>query len=123
MDSSNVYYQLCLAADEYTLFRNSIMVQPGPMTAGQLEAALIRADKIVTLLRQLRQREAITFVGVQQVPVQPQPQAQPVPPPPQNVTQLGTSKTAWQCNACQQTMWVDGDVPPESCSACGRSWR
>lgn len=122
MDSANVYYQLCLTADEYTLFRNSIMVQPGPMTAGQLEAALQRADKIVALLKNLRQREAITFVGMQ--PVQPtQPQAQPAPPQPQNVTQLGTSKTAWQCNACQQTMWVDGEVPPECCSACGRSWR
>lgn len=168
MDSAKIYFDLCNAADEYTIFRNAIQVQPGPMTAGQLEAALQRADKIVGLLKQLRQREAITFIGAEAPPPRPaeQPPSQagtvhladgPVPAPPgsvwfcqcgaklviegppgtlpkgscpacgtgftQNVTKLQPTKTAWQCDACKQTLWAEGNVPPESCPHCGRRWR
>jgi rubrerythrin len=125
MDSAQLYFQLCLVADEYTLFRNQMQVQPAAVTAGQMLAALERADKVMALLKKMRQREAVTFVQGQQ----PAPQSQtPVavdqpgkiylahgatPPPP---------GATWVCASCKTHLVVvgpPGTQPHGNCPGCG----
>lgn len=85
-DTAALYYQLCMAADEFTSFRNSMQVSPAGNSPAMIEAALKRADKVATLLRQLRERQAVSFVTSDagpQLPPAPPPGVQAPQPPPQ----------------------------------------
>jgi hypothetical protein len=87
-DTQALYYRLCMAAEEYTSFRNSMQVSPAGNSPAMIEAALQRADKVATLLRQLRERQAVSFVtGEMGPPVAPQPPpgVQAPQPPPQQL--------------------------------------
>ena len=88
LNSAELYTALCLTADEYTSFRNMMMSSPNPNTAETLELAMLRADKIAGLLRQLRERRVLAFAdlptstSVPAEPVQkPAPAPAPAPPP------------------------------------------
>ncbi len=92
-----IFTQTLLAAEEYTLFRNQMVVQPGEVTAAQLLAALSRADKVIGLLAGLR---GLQWGG----PLRP-------------------TCTAWQCETCKKTFEVRGCVPYEQCPHCRRRLR
>jgi len=123
MDSAQLYHQLCLVADEYTLFRNQMQVQPAAQTAGQMLAALARADKVMGLLKKMRQREAVTFVQGQQ----PAPQSQTSVVAHQPGTIFLASQpnvppgATWVCASCKTHLVVmgpPGTQPHGNCPGC-----
>jgi hypothetical protein len=119
IDSAALYYQLCLAADEYTSFRHSMLVSPTGGSPATIEAALQRSDRIVALLRQLRERQAVAFVTAYTMPVpptQPPPGAKAPTPPPQ-AQPLGP-RYSWKCAGCGTEFATPTPARPAECPNC-----
>lgn len=78
MTLSELYRQLCLAADEYTSYRNNMMSMP-TVSLDQIEQAVRRGDKVAAFLRAFRGR--VTLIESQAVSA-PVPDLQVTAPPP-----------------------------------------
>jgi hypothetical protein len=120
-----MYRQLHLAADEYMSFRGQMMCTPMP-TGAQVQEALMKADRIMAVLRIIRGKEAMTplFVPLHE---------------PGTVLAVGTARnpdgglgaptnadgsplppcSAWQCPSCNEVLWVIGSTRPRGCPCCG----
>lgn len=125
VDSASLYYQLCLAADEYTSFRNMMMATPGGDSPAANQAAVQRADGVAALLRQLRDRQVVSFLDglsiqpdtAPQIPA-PQPPLQDVTPPALPQGQPVGPQYAWACSACNGQFTTSTALPPNKCPCC-----